>query len=535
VDEMIAEWRTSLAFLPGVPPKDGGQKETLPGDEIVLLISQHLHLKASCESDTTQSLGHLIAAAALLEEAIEHSPYNANLKIASIGVYSRLKAAYRAFEHYEEMGVKYIQLDSCSYLILPLLIRGGLYTQAIKLSSAVIKFHGSTSKDVKEYSTKSFRKGYLLKAKEMVTFQREKMRPSVQLLEAKGIVMDCAALLNVADFTGTKQKCDVRLGAEKGLCGSEEDAARAEQLIRDAEIHFNAPSIIHSSSNTPLAKNLPTSDNRDMTVNAFEILHRRKHVSNSDMVKESLLKGHTQGLLVRAVMATEVAKAPKKGKIPKSSDDMTSRCESLLAALKKANELIDDNGLELSEISASLWKASGALCEGIAAVIQGSSDGDSNDSLEKREKSAVAAVELSTSSISKARGALESSSADGDTICQLLPDRIVPLFTLVETTARLFALFGWGKRKTKAPAAALASLAHLFKDFLSDALEIMMRFRAFVSSELSAKDVQLEIGADYLQKTITHVVESRGMTTDRVDPFLLQMKETLQTFANEES
>ena len=40
--EIVTEWRTTLSFLPGVAPKDGGQKEVLPGDEIVLLTSQYL-------------------------------------------------------------------------------------------------------------------------------------------------------------------------------------------------------------------------------------------------------------------------------------------------------------------------------------------------------------------------------------------------------------------------------------------------------------------------------------------------------------
>ena len=149
-----------------------------PGDEIVLLMSQYLQYKASGES-TTFSERHLIAAAGLLEEAIENSPYNPHLKIAAIGVYSRLNGVHRAYEHYLDMGVRRnIQLDSCIYLILPVLIRGGLYTQAIQLSSSLLKFHGSTSKDM---------------------------------------------LLNASDLIGVKQKNENRLGAEKGSCGCDED------------------------------------------------------------------------------------------------------------------------------------------------------------------------------------------------------------------------------------------------------------------------------------------------------------------------
>jgi N-terminal acetyltransferase B complex non-catalytic subunit len=530
VSDMIAEWRTSLAFIPGVPPKDGGQKETLPGDEIVLLTSQYLQFNASSESTVARSEQHLVAAACLLEEAIEHSPFNPHLKIAAIGTYSCIKAAYRAYQHYQGMGVKYIQLDSCLYLILPLLIRGGLYTQAIQLSSSLLRFHGSTSKDIKEYSTKSFRKGYMLKAKEMVTFQTQKMRPSIQLLQAKGLIMDCAALLHASDLIGTKQKSEVRLGAEKGLCGCEVDVMRAEQLVRDAEGQFNAPSIIHASSNAASGRDFHASDNRDLTVNYFEILVQSGQSSAIDVVNESLLRGHTQSLLVHAVMATDVAKAPKKGKVPKNSAVMLSRCQSLCIALETAKQFFDTEGAETSQVDRSLWEASCELYMVIAEVIVGSGGADPADTLAERECKAAAAVKRATSILANARNALATSPNDGSIVCQLLPDRITPLFCLIETSARLFALFGWGKRKrmTKEAAGALANLALLFKDFLSDLLQKMTHFRA-IDFDI---DVSLDIGTDYLHQVIGHIASSREMTSDRVDPFLLQMIEALQDYEN---
>ena len=539
IQEMISEWRASLTFLPGVPPKDGGQKETLPGDEIVLLIAQYLQLEASCNTAANPSGHQLLIAASLLEEAIEQSPYNASLKIAAIGVYSRLKAAHRAYEHYQDMGVKCIQLDSCSYLIVPTLIEGGLYTQAIQLSSSLLRFHGSTSKDIKEYSTKSFRKGYLLKSKEMVAFQRQNMRPSIQLLQAKGLVMDCAALLNASDMIGTQQKSEIRLGAEKGLCGCDEDLSRAEQLVRDAEGHFNAPSIIHSSSNATCARDLNASDNRDLTVNSFEILFRSEHyLSAEDVANGSLLRGYTQCLMIYAVMATDAAKAPKKGKVPKNTAAMLARCKSLSNTLAKARIFVEAASIKLTEVEISLWEAMCFLCEVIAAVIQGSGGADPSDTLAEREQIAVAAVQLATSSISKALTSLSSSSSDdvvssGGVVCKALPDRIVPLFAIIETTSRLFALFGWGKRKrTKETATALANLALLFKDLILEMSEIMRVFNSFESPKI--EDVPFDIRSDCLHAVVKCTATSREMTTDRVDPFLKQMAEALETYANDE-
>lgn len=535
ISEMMSEWRTSLAFLPGVPPKDGGQKETLPGDDIVLLMSQYLQLKAACEITVDATEQHLISVAGLLEEAIEHSPYNPCLKIVAIEVYSGLNATYRAYEHYQAMGVKHIQLDSCSYLILPSLIRGGLYTHAVQLSSSIMRFHSSTSKDVKEYSTKSFRKGYLLKAKELVTFQRQKMRLSAQMIQAKGFVMDCAALLNASDITGAKQKCEIRLGSEKGLCGGEEDVARAEQLVRDAQDHFNVPSIMHSSSNVSSAQGLIVSDNRDLLVNYFDILQLHRHPSATDIVNESLTRGHAQGLLIRAVMVVDVAKAPKKGKVPKNTDVILSRCQSLLVAVEKARCFAAVGGETMNQIDKSLWEGTCLLCDVIAEVIQGNGGSDPTDSLADRENNAVSTIKLATTSLAEARAA--ASTAGESTVCKLLPDRVVPLFTLIETTARLFALFGWGKRKraTKETAAALANLVFLFKELLVEMLHTMKQQRVYDSSKSNELSATLDIGTDYMQKAIGHVITAREMTAGRVDPFLVQMVDTLLTYFIEES
>ena len=97
ITEMVTEWQTSITLLPGVAPKDGGQKEVLPGDEIILLVSQYLQFESTLQpSSDSSSTPYLLRAAGLLEEAIDHSPYNPHLKIAAIGIYCQLHAAHRA-------------------------------------------------------------------------------------------------------------------------------------------------------------------------------------------------------------------------------------------------------------------------------------------------------------------------------------------------------------------------------------------------------------------------------------------------------
>jgi len=554
VSHMITEWKTSLSSLPGVPPKDGGQKEVLPGDEIILLTSQHLQYQATKSATTSPPTTLLLQAAALLEEAMGHSPYNPHLKIAAIGVYTQLNAAHRALAIYQDMGIKQIQLDSCSYLILPTLIQGGLYSSAIKLSSSIMRLHGSTSKDIKVYASKALRNGLMLKAKEMVTFQRDKMRPSLQLLYSKGIVMDAVPLMNPSDMSSDdlvaivakqrgsgKAPPQVKLAQEKGFGGNEEDLIRAEQIAIDAEVHFNAPSVIHTTSQCVSVGDFVSSDNRDMSINYFQILHQNVHLSKKDVVVQSLRRGHIHGLMTRAIMAVGAANAPKKGKVPKPTDETTYMCQSLRHSLSSARKFSREVGM--NDIDISLWDACCQLCEVIISVIQGDSTADS-DTLADREKAATSIIESTTQHLENARKTFslycpDSDSQRGARVCQLLPDHIIPMYVLLETTARLFALFGWGKRKrlTKDASKALANLTLSFSEFISDMLVCMSKYRSFggdkSTESMTKSSANSVFDTDMVQRVINEVVSSRDMTKDRVDPFLLQMKESLETY-NEE-
>ncbi|KAL7533603.1 hypothetical protein ACHAXR_005341 [Thalassiosira sp. AJA248-18] len=552
--QMVSEWRTSLSFLPGVAPKDGGQKEVLPGDEIILLTSQYLQFQATKQSSNNSAVPFLLRAAGVLEEAIDQSPYNPHLKIAVIGIYSQLHAAHRALTIYEDLGVKQIQLDSCSYLILPVLIRGGLYTSAIKLSTSILRLHGSTSKEVKDFASKSLRNGLLFKAQEMAIFQTEKMRPSLQLLHSKGLVMDTAALMVPSDLVsdiagGAKQKTKsppIMLGAEKGFCGSDEDLACSEQIAIDAELHFNAPAIIHAAGHSSSVDEFISSDNRDVTVNNFEILYHNLHLTQKEMVRESLRRGHMHGLLTRAVMATGAANPPKKGKVPKSTEETMYRCQSLRQALSRAKEF--SQVAEMDKVEKALWDACCQISEVIIVVIHGT-DSKSSDTLAEREKAAVSIVESTIELVQSAREAMTAccsvadesndSSSVGARVCELLPNYVVSFYVLLETAARLFSLFGWGKRKrmTKAASGALANLALSFHDLLSEMLQAMSKFRSFCgdSGDMALESMvgsttSLEVDSDVMQRVVKEVVLSRDMTKDRVDPFLTQMKESLLTF-----
>lgn len=97
------------------------------------------------------------------------------------------------------------------------------------------------------------------------------------------------------------------------------------------------------------------SDNRDMSVNYFEILHQRQHQSQLDIVVESLLRGYTQSLLIPAVVVADAAKAPEKGKVPKNTEVMLSRCQSMINTSKKANQFVDKGDIEMNTLDKLLW------------------------------------------------------------------------------------------------------------------------------------------------------------------------------------
>ena len=543
---LVVEWRMSLSYLPGVAPKDGGQKEVLPGDEIMLLASQALQYRATKRMSIEETEGSLLHAAALLEEAIDHSPFNPHLKIAAIGVYAELNVAYRALTLYEDLGIKQIQIDSCSYLILTVLVDGGLYTSAIKHSSGLLKLHCSASRDIKDFSVKALRNGLYFKSNEMISFQRDKMRNSLQLLNSKGLTMNCAPLLMPADFglgvTGgpraSTKGLPFGLGSDKGLVGGDEDAQRAERNALDARSTFNAPSVILAPAQSSSAEDFVASDNRDFTVGSFETIHKRRHPGRREVVADSLRVGHMHGYMTRAVLLVANANGPKKGKPPKLSAECAYHCESLDFCLRRVREF-GGNAMNETETAEALWRGSLSLGHIMMTVIRGKSD--VGDDLASRESAAVSEigdiVDLVEEATLKFRSYMEDNNHIdvGREVCNLLPSFVVPFYAMLGTTSRLFDLFSWGKRKrmTRPASGSLATLALSFRGLLKALCGGMELFRSKTYS--SGSDLAGGITPEMMERVQREVRLSRDMTISRVDPFFQEMIEELSTYDVNES
>jgi hypothetical protein len=312
-------------------------------------------------------------------------------------------------------------------------------------------------------------------------------------------------------------------------------------------MHFNAPSIIHAAAQAATVDDFASSDNRDMTLYYYESLYRTSHLTSREMVIGSLRSGHMHGLMVRAVMSVGSASAPKKGKVPKPTEERSYRCLSLRHAVSRAREFRREAAMD--EVGGALWDACCHLCGVIIVVLNGNrcTDESSFDTLAEREAASTAIIDSATERIQSARIALSSylsnaktssdelSSIMGARVCQLLPDFVAPLYVFLETAGRLFALFGWGKRKrlTKIPSGALAKAALSLQHLMSDMLEVMSQYRSLGGVDVVALAdgaCGSEFGIEAINRVIKETISSREATTDQVDSFLLQMKEGLNAF-----
>ena len=67
----------------------------------------------------------------------------------------------------------YIQNDSMSYVILPVLIESGLITEAIKQNRIICTFHAGAKRDTADMMTTCFKFGNYMKVLELQSFMNK--------------------------------------------------------------------------------------------------------------------------------------------------------------------------------------------------------------------------------------------------------------------------------------------------------------------------------------------------------------------------
>jgi N-acetyltransferase B complex (NatB) non catalytic subunit len=391
---------------------------------------------------------------------MQYSPYNADLKICAMFVYSDLHAASRSWELYHELYIKHIQNESCAYLILPLLRSGGLYRETIMVCQEIIGLQRTSGREAADFTARAMESGAVSKAEEFLVFHRERMTKSLTTLEAKGLILDAAPML-VQENEGV-------LGSAHGIVGGEADLERAKQMVAEAHNANGAFSLLQLRG--PVEAHLKqVSENRDFGVLSYEILIKREFDTPNQILSESIRRCHQHSLLLRAALCIDAAKGPKKGKATKTSPELDKRCKSLLKSVDYAAESVDFQPAGCVK----LLQAMREMCLAIVALSAGiSSEGEPIfDNLDSREEAVVVALTSACESVHAAqREILNTNDLTVSRASRLLPDSIAPLFALFQMCAKLTDLFGWSrrKRKTKRCAAAVAAFALSFASLIGD-------------------------------------------------------------------
>eukprot|EP00934_Nitzschia_sp_Nitz4_P008150 Nitzschia sp. Nitz4//scaffold39_size137210//103503//107005//NITZ4_003215-RA/size137210-augustus-gene-0.185-mRNA-1//1//CDS//3329550431//8140//frame0 len=532
--KMVEEWKETLPM--DIVPEGGvSQREVKPGDDLMMCIVQQIMYQS-------RSTDVPLVAATLLETAIQYSPDNAYLKMAAIIVYHKLDAMSRAWELYKDMSIKHIQLDSCSFTILPFLFDGGLYNEAIEVCNSLLRFQSSTTRDCGDYAGRAMEGATLSKANEFLVFQRRKMIRSLALLEAKGLILDAAPLLATASQKSKNFEDPVQegsLGLKQGIVGGEHDTNRATQMIAEAYNPYGALSLVSwASHGGSMEDSSDMADNRDFSVYYHQVLYKYRPPTKYQVCIDALRRGHIHGLLIRATLCMEASKGPKKGKTVKPSTELVKRTTSLLDFADKVDKLVTEHALVGGDDklgAKALMSAVTSLCRVLAVVNAGMPSSEA-DSLEDRERRACQLLE--EHALSALKEAHTKSLLSVKDTCSMLANYMVPLFALFKMTANICDVYGWGKRKylTKPCATNLAKVAAELKQIVDSMLR---NIESLPASEDAIKTVD-DFGAEresiavlddgHLQATLERITKAQYRSRVRVEPILQEMAELLGSF-----
>mmetsp|Transcript_8408 Transcript_8408/g.12452 ORF Transcript_8408/g.12452 Transcript_8408/m.12452 type:complete len:833 (-) Transcript_8408:3-2501(-) len=221
-----------------------------------------------------------------------------------------------SYDTYMDLNIKYIQWDSLSFVILRPLMLNGYYNECTIFSRNIVGVHVSSNKEVPENIEKSLNNGNYLIADEMLNFQRERMQPSISLVNAK------ANIINLAPLQDDLSNFEISLDRAK-LLMKNFDSQSAATLF---EIDFD--SFVYA-------------DNRDFAV--FDFLLDPKKIVSFETCEEMLCYAERTKLsykLVNTIVLSADLFTVKKGKIKKNIPELAesiSCIESLLSIEKIPN------------------------------------------------------------------------------------------------------------------------------------------------------------------------------------------------------
>lgn len=478
--------------------------------------------------------------AVLLETAIQHSPDNAYLKFSAMEVFHQLNSTTRTWEHFQTIGLKHIQLDSCSFTIFPYLFEGGLYNEAIEVCTSLLRFQNGTARDCGDFAGKAMNSGILTKANEFMVFQRQRMNQSLTSLYSKGMILDAAPLLASETITTKKDNNPIlkgSIGTTQGIVGGNEDINRATKMVAQIYNPFAALSVVSYVKGYDTYDYL--SDNRDTSIlNRNSILLRPNIESKRRMIQTTLRRGRIHALLLRAALCVDAMKGPKKGKVIKPGIVLEKRTQSLLDCILEASEFfgseIDDrdtacaiNGCQEEFVHVFL-----SLCRVLAVVNAGMPKMD-EDSMQQRENSAVKIIQDEALVRLKMAREKISFACNPKIVGAILPNHILPIFAVFRMCSTVCNTYGWGKRKTKKVSVAMAAFSEEFELLVRDNLMASLSILPTSDIDSSVEYPLDEIESSLLDNDIvlaTRMILQQGQyrMRMRIEPILEEMVCVLQ-------
>ena len=181
----------------------GGEvRNVQPGDELLLENSSRYrqnchHLRYNNNNSNNTTVATFLTAmewTGSLCRGVEASQHAYGLKLDLIDPLRLLCVPQAALVSFNAMGTKHIQLDTLSYLIVPVLMEGGWIAEAAKHYRAILHFHTTAKRETLDMMGHSFDLGNYLKAIELKGFV-DRCKASIQLAVSRAEL----PLLELAD------------------------------------------------------------------------------------------------------------------------------------------------------------------------------------------------------------------------------------------------------------------------------------------------------------------------------------------------
>lgn len=146
-----------------------------------------------------KSSNHMVEALCLLNYLITNSPGNFHAKLLCLQLYHRIGCSWGAQKVFEQINLKFVQLDSMGYLHNARLATSGLFVQARSNYEATLKFFTASVREGYEYRSNCYKYGSFGKIHEVTDFQnRIKYSAHYALISLDVLINDlvCICALN---------------------------------------------------------------------------------------------------------------------------------------------------------------------------------------------------------------------------------------------------------------------------------------------------------------------------------------------------